>query len=273
MAIGLAAPVDGGIIANENPAGLQGINVIWAVPTNVWPADRIWSYKVVPQEFSDAVISNVMAIGPFTIADRKKLPAEALLLDKKAICFHSKDDSRWLEILPTLGYIKYYDQNAEAITVSAIKDVPEPIVGVPNESEATQLGLKYLRLLGIDNSEIARKAGTFELDAHWAKRSRQWTDQKTGKNIDEILDYGVFFTRQIDGMETSGFGDVFVEFGNNAKLHALEVSWRNLRPYQLFDQFVPPEQVVKSIKSGQIALPLVDGWPIAEIKTLTIHSS
>jgi len=273
LAIGLVLSVSGGILTKENPANLHSLSIIWAVSTNSWPVDKIWSYRVIPQAFSDAVISNVMAIGSFKTADRKKLPAEALMLDKKAVFFHSNDDSRWLEILPTLGYIKYYDQNAEAKTVSAIKDVPEPVVGVPNESEATRLGLKYLRLLGIDNSEIARKAGTCDLDLHWAKRSRQWTDQKTKKDMDEILDYGVFFTRRIDGIEGSGFGDVFVEFGNNAKVHALEVSWRNLQPYQLLDHFVTSEQVMKSIKSGQIALPPLDGWPIADIKTLTITNA
>ncbi len=37
---------------------------------------------------------------------------------------------------------EYYDQNADAKMVSAIKDVPEPVVGVPDLQEAKRLRLK-----------------------------------------------------------------------------------------------------------------------------------
>ncbi len=249
------------------------MKIIWAVPTNIWPVDKIWSYKVIPQEFSVAVISNAMAIGSFTMDDKVKLPPDALAIDKKAICFKDKAETKWLEILPTLGYIKYYDPNALAQAVSAVKDVPEPVIGVPNETETTQLGLKYLRLLGIDISEIARKPGTDKFDLHWEKRTREWTNQKTHKEIWEVEMFGVFFTRCIDGIEESGFGNVEVSFGNNAKVFELEVSWRNLQPYQLLDNFVTPEQVVKSIQSRQTRLPILEGWPVDEIKTLTITNA
>jgi hypothetical protein len=273
LAAGLAASANGGTSTNGSLAGLQNMKIIWAVPTNIWPVDKIWSYKVIPQDFSDVVISNAMAIGSFTMKDKVNLSAEALAIDKKAIRFHDKAETKWLTIAPTLGYIEFSDQNAEAQAVSAVKDVPEPVVGVPNEPETTQLGLKYLRLLGIDISEIARKPGTCDLDLHWSKKLRERIDQKTKKNIDEVLDYGVFFTRRIDGIECSGFGDVYIEFGNNAKISELKVSWRNLQPYQLLDNFVTPEQLVESIRSGQIPLPTLEGWPIDEIKTLTITNA
>jgi hypothetical protein len=273
LAAGLAASVNGGTFTNESPAGLQGMKIIWAVPTNIWPVDKIWSYKVIPQEFSDAVISNAMALGSFTVKDKRKLPAEALAIDKKAICFNNKDKTKWLEILPTFGYIKYYDQNAEAKTVSAVKDVPEPVIGVPDLTEATQLGLKYARLLGIEVSQLARKSGSRDFDLHWEIKTREWTNQKTKKELDEIECFGIDFTRCIDGIEMSGFGDVFIDFGNNAKVHELEISWRNLQPYQLLDNFITPEQVVKSIQSGQTPLPMLEGWPLDEIRTLTITNA
>lgn len=263
----------GGTFTNESPAGFGGTKVIWAVPTNVWPVDKIWSYKVIPQEFSDAVISNVMAIGSFTAKDKVKLSADALAIDKKAILFKDKAETKWLEVLPTLGYIKYYDGNAEAKAVSAIKDVPEAVAGVPDLTGATQLGLKYMRLLGIDSSQIARKPGTLDFDLHWEVKTREWIDQKTKKPVDEIQGFGINFTRCVNGIEIAGFGDVFVSFGNNAKVHELEVSWRNLQPYQLLDNFVTPEQVVQSIRRRQTALPILEGWPIDEIKTLTITNA
>ncbi|MGH7953917.1 MAG: hypothetical protein ACREFE_18620, partial [Limisphaerales bacterium] len=62
-------------------------------------------------------------------------------------------------------------------------------------------------------------------------------------------------------------------FGNNAKVFQLEVSWPNLQPYQLLDNFVTPEQIVKSIKNGLTQLPQLHGWPLNEIKTLTITNA
>jgi hypothetical protein len=273
LVAGLAASASGGTFPNESPASPQGRKIIWAVPTNIWPVDKIWSYKVIPQQFSDAVISNAMAIGSFTMKDKRKLSADELSIDKNAICFRSKDETKWLIIVPSLGYIEYYDGNADAKAVSAVKDVPEPVVGVPNLAEATPLALKYARLLGIEVSQLATKFGTRDLDLHWIVRTRGWTDQKTKKEIDEIERFGVSFTRCIDGVPVSTFGDFEVDFGNNAKVSKMVISWRNLQPYELFSNFVSPEQVVKSIQNGQTALPKLDEWPLDQIKTLTITNA
>ncbi|MGO8766857.1 MAG: hypothetical protein ACLQSR_17200 [Limisphaerales bacterium] len=278
LAAGLVASVNGGTFTNESPAGSQGMKIIWAVPTNVWPVDNIWSYKVIPQEFSDAVISNAMAIGSFMMKDKKKLPPEALAIDKNAMRFDNKDETKELVILPTLGYIDYRDETAEAGFTRIVKDsvtnfVHEPVVGVPNQEETTQLGLKYLQQLGVDIDDIARKPNSSDFDLHWSKKTGSWTDPKTKKEIDEVLTFGVFFTRRIDGIEGSGFGDFYIEFGNNAKIFELKLSWRNLQPYQLNDNFIKPEQIVKSIRNGQTPLPRLTGWPLDEIKTLTITNA
>ena len=81
LAAGLATAARGGVFTNESPADIR---IIWAVPTNVWPVDKIWSYKVIPQKFSEAVVSNVMAVGSFTMVEKIKLPPEALAIDKEA---------------------------------------------------------------------------------------------------------------------------------------------------------------------------------------------
>jgi hypothetical protein len=263
----------GGTSTNGSPADLSGMKIVWAVPTNVWPVDKIWSYKVIPQEFSEAVISNAMTLGSFTSNDRVKLPADALALDRKALCFGNKAETKWLVVLPTLGYIKFYNQDAEAKAVSAVKNVPEPVVGVPDLSEATRLGLKYARFLGIDISQFARKPKSHDFDLHWVVTTRGWTDQKTKKENSDIQDFGIDFTRSIDGIELSGYGDLYVEFGNNAKVHELELSWRNLQRYELLDTFVTSEQIVKSIQNGQTALPRLADWPVNQIQTLTITNA
>jgi hypothetical protein len=214
-----------------------------------------------------------MTLGAFTMKDKMKLSGEALAIDKKALFFKDKAETKWLQILPTLGYLKYYDGNAEAKAVSTVKDVPEAVVGVPELPEATRLGLKYIRLLGIDISQIARKPGTGDFDLHWEVKTREWIDPKTKKPVREIQSFGIDFTRCIDEIEISGFGDVFVDFGNNAKVHELELSWRNLQPFQLRHDFVSGEEVVKSIQSRKAALPVLEDWPLDEIKTLTITNA
>jgi len=98
-------------------------------------------------------------------------------------------------------------------------------------------------------------------------------DQKTKKTIAEIQGFGIDFTRCIDGIPLSGFGDVSVSFGNNARVHQFQVSWRNLKPYQLFDKFISPEEIVESIQNGRARLPQLAGWPLDQIKTLTITNA
>ncbi len=260
----------GGTFTNESPAGIK---VIWAVPANVWPVEKIWSYKVIPQEFSEAVISNALTIASFTMKDRKPAPKGWMPNGYKTLLFRNADETKYLMICPALGCIEYYDGNAEAKATSAIKDVPEPVVGVPDLGEATRLGLKYARLLGIEISQFARKPGTCDFDLHWDITTRRWMDQKTKNEIDEIQGFGIDFTRCIDGIEMSGFGDVYVSFGNNAKLGELNVSWRNLKPYQLLAKFITPEEIVESIQNGRARLPRLAGWPLDQIKSLTITNA
>ena len=250
------------------------MTVVWAVPATVWPIGAgVWAYRVVPQEFSEAVVSNLLRIGSFTARDKVRAPRDVLSIDKMGSYYSDKSETRYLEMLPTLGYLKSYNARAVAAATSAVKDVPEAVTGVPSEAETTRLGLEYLHLLGIDVSQIARKRGTCDLDLHWQKATRAWVDQKTGKRVDQIQSYGVLFTRRIDGIEVSGFGDVFVSFGNRAEVFELETSWRNLKPYELFSNLVSPEEIVKSIQGGQISLPRVTGWPLAQIRTLTITNA
>ncbi len=270
LAAGLATAAMGGVFTNESPADIR---IIWAVPTNVWPVDKIWTYKVVPQDFCDAVISNAMAIGSFTMKDKAHFSAEELAIDKNALFFKNKDESKWLTIVPAWGYIEYYDQNADAKMVSAVQGVPESVVGVPDLPEATQIALKYARLLGIDVSLLARKPNTNNFDLHWIVETRGWTNPRTKKLIKEINDFGVSFDRCIDGFPVSGFGDFEVYFGNNAKVSRLTISWRNLQPYELRGNLISPEQVVKSIEDGQTRLPRLPEQFMDGIKTVTITNA
>jgi len=213
----------------------QKIEVEWSVQTNGWP-DKLWVYKVVPQEFSEAVISNVMVLSSFSTNDRGKMPDYFAKMDASASYF-GNPWSKHLTISSLLGYIEYHDGTAQARMVSAEKGVPEPVTGVPDQEETTRLGLKILRLLGIEASQLATKSGTCDLDLHWDKGGRTYLNEKTGKQvIDEVDNFGVFFDRRVDGLNATGIGlngGVFISFGNNAKIIDLKACWRNLKPFQL----------------------------------------
>jgi hypothetical protein len=241
----------GGISTNGNAAAFESVEIAWTATTNGWP-QSLWVYQVRPQVFSDAVISNLMAIGAFTLKHRARTPSE-YVSDPKAI-FFGRQGVKYLGIYPTLGFIDYHDSSAQA-------RMTEPVMGVPNEKETTLLGSKYLRLLEIDPSQLAAKPGTSNLDLHWEKGTREYLDKASGKPITETNNYGVLFLRRIDGFNVRGYGrggGVRVSFGNNDKVANLQVCWRNLKRYELRN-FPSPGQITHELKSGHIALhPLSD---------------
>jgi hypothetical protein len=261
VVFGLATTARGGAATNGSPAALQNLKIIWAVAsTNNWP-DKIWSYKVVPQEFSPVVISNVMEFCSLTSNDLKAW-------DKGSVEIHK--GKKTFRINSSMGYMFYFD---ESVLASPHGTNPVVVVtGVPNQDETLRLGLKYLRLLGIDISEIATKPGTCDLDLHWERRTYEWTDQKTEKDIEVTNSLAVMFTRRIDGISANRVGQILIGFGNQSKVSDLVVSWRNLKPHELLDNFDSPEQIVNSIRAGQISLPRLAG-PISKIKALIITNA
>ncbi|MGH7954179.1 MAG: hypothetical protein ACREFE_19980, partial [Limisphaerales bacterium] len=169
-----------------------------------------------------------------------------------------------LSIEPALGFIDYHDDSARAKMISAITNVPEPVIGIPDKEESLQLGLKYLRLAGIDTSQL--------VNPRWYTETRGWINQKTRAEVDEVEVRAVDFERRIDGLVADGPGIAYVGFGNNAKIFDLKISWRNLEPYQLLTNLVTPEQIVQSIKNGQTPFVprLRTAWRFGKVKTLTI---
>ncbi len=233
------------------PLGAGTPEVVWSAPTNGWP-DMVWVYKVRPQQFPAAVVSNLMALASFTKADRSKPPQDMLAIDKGTVFFGIPNGRcKYLEICPALGYVLYHDP-----TVAASSQL-QPVVGVPNERETTQLGLKCLRLAGIDVSQLTTKPGSSELDLHWELDTIGYTDEKTKEEITLTNKYGVIFNRRVDGIRMGGkglWGGVWVCFGNHGQVADLQISWRNLEPYQL-RPFPSPEEVTLMLKDGRTFWP------------------
>jgi hypothetical protein len=250
------------------PAPPKDLEVVWVAPTNNWP-ECLWVYRVVPQQFPEPVVSNLLRIASFAMSDRTNVPPAFADHDKKALFFGILDgNQKHLAICPTLGYVDYHDPKAET------DGYFHPVVGVPDQQETTRLGLKYLRMLGIDLSQIATKPGTSDLDLHWERQTTGFTDQKTKEQVNLTNRFTVFFRRRIDGIYVGGIalnGGVVVGFGNHSKVVELQVYWRNLKPYEL-DACVSPEEITRWLKAGQVTLPPQVG-PASQVRKITINQA
>src|SRR6266568_5086926 len=86
--------------------------ITWPAATNQWP-EALWVYKVIPQNFSDAVVSNLMSLGSFTAQDRKKVSPYLREEDSSTIFFGDLEGTqKHLAICPKLGYVEFHDGKA-----------------------------------------------------------------------------------------------------------------------------------------------------------------
>lgn len=223
--------------------------IVWAAPTNTQPK-VLWIYKNIPQEFSARMISNLMALGSFTMRDVKRLSDEDRAIDKMGLAFSNEEETRWLAISPTLGLIEYRDEKAN--------DMMRPVEGVPSDAKVEKLALGLLEKIGIPSSDFATKSPkNNDLLAFGTSGTRGHFDQKKKKLVKEIDSRGIFFIRRVDGVNFAGIGvagGFYVQFASQGKVAHLKLVWRNLQPYQRYE-IASPEQIIAWIKEGKAVMP------------------
>ena len=248
-AMGWASVASGGTSIGGSSAAFKNTEIIWLAPTNDWPR-KLWVYKVVPQDFAKSVISHLLKVGSFTAKDRITVRDYIDSNDEIVFYGNANGKSRHLAICPALGFIEYHDGGARSASQL------QPVSGVPDEKDATRLGLKYLAMLGIDVSDLSRKPGKRELNMHWERQTIEYTDPQTKSDVTMTNAYGVFFLRRIDGIDVVGIGlngGVYMSFGNEGKLIDLQLSWRDLKRDRL-SECPSPQQIDERIKEGVISL-------------------
>jgi hypothetical protein len=251
LAMGLTVVARGGTFTNESSATASNIKIKWSKSVQSWPK-LLWIYKVIPQDFSELVISNLLNIGSFSAKDRKSVTDFTDTKDEVFFYGDLDGSARHLAICPALGFIEYHDGKAKSYSQL------QKVIGVPNEKEATDLGLKYLELLGIDSSELSRKTGTNGLNIHWERQTIEYDDPTNKLTVTQTNAYGVFFLRSVNGIDVTGIGlngGAYMCFGNDGKPVNLQVSWRKLQPYSQAASF-SRNQISKRIKGGLIPLYL-----------------
>jgi hypothetical protein len=228
------------------------VEIEWKAPTNDFPK-KLWVYKIVPQSFSGAVISNAMAIGSFE--PRHLLNPR----DKNLLQFQNSRErpTRYLRIAPASGWMTYYDGQAKA-------EMTEPVEGVPDVREAEFLARDYLQKLGIDRLQILSRRG-YASDQTRAKVAKDGTDVNP-----EVIARGVSLVRQVDGIAFYGRGNLggfWIDFGNKRRVAAFDLLWRGLLPADLHDTASAAE-IVERIQAGESVLQVPKNLSAA--KRLTI---
>ena len=248
LAILLACCLASGLSAQA--AGSNDVAIIWSAPTNDWPSS-LWVYKTVPQIFPSAVISNLLAMAAFTMAENLGTNGR-WLYDWNDLNFETPDQKRHLWICSTYGYIEYEDLTAES-------EIEKMSIGVPSEAEAYPLALDYLRKFGIDRSQLATRTSTndytgkTDLGIRRYLRRRGWIDQTTHKEVQDVSQQGIYFVRKVDGVDMDGIthGGVTIGFGQHAKISELKITWRGLEPFKLLPTF-SPAQIMEEIRLGHV---------------------
>jgi hypothetical protein len=198
----------------------------------------LWIYRVIPQNFSSAVVSNAMVAGSFRTLDLVKTG------DKKLIRFqdHKRDEvvTRHLEIAPAAGHITYNDSADPPEVAASTQGVPTPV-------EAERLGLDLLFRLGIDRTQLAsgpRPTGSMGI----SKVAATGEEQFIGIQARHIC-----FIRQIDGISFTGnglSGGFWVDFGSSGRIRQYELVWRNVVPQEL-RATASDAQVLAFVRQGQ----------------------
>jgi hypothetical protein len=150
----------------------------------------------------------------------------------------------------------------------------EPVEAVPSETDVLPLGLRCLRLAGIDRSQLATKPDSCDLDLYGERGTRGHLDQGTAQEIKETNNRAIFFVRRVDGIPFRGIGlsgGAKIGFGNHGKVIDLRIYWRNLKPYALHE-CASPVRLMEWIRSGQLPLPTQAG-PREKIRKIVIKKA
>jgi len=270
LLLSLLALAAGNVIGQEAPSFkhdgppfvTKNCEIVWVAPTNQMPK-ALCIYQTIPQKFSDKVISNLMALGSFTMSNKTAHTSETRASDEDGAGFVDESEKRYLVISPPLGWIDYEDRKAD--------ERREPVEDALDAATVQKLGLHLLDQLGIPRSQLATKPNSSEPLTFKETRTRGHLDKKQGERLAEVYSRGVFFVRQIDGVSFAGIGvagGFDVRFASHARVTKLELVWRNLQPYKKC-QVAIPDQIIQWVKEGKAVMPAPKVNP-REVKKLTI---
>jgi hypothetical protein len=234
IVVSLSSPAEPFRLKGQAYQPPTNIDIVWKA-TNDLP-HGLWIYRVMPEAFSAAAISNAMTICHFQTNDLAQPP------DKNQIIFKNKNEycqSHVLSIAPTLGGMDYNSQ----------WDYKIPIEDVPSSDKAEALARDILFQLGIDRSSLADK-----VQKGYDDTSTRYDRQRNLISPTQVIRRGVAFARRIDGLPLSDNRCFLIHFGIHSRIEDFSLLWRNIQRYES-RQVLTTEQIIETIKSGKAVLP------------------
>ncbi len=213
-------------------------------------------------EFPPAAISNLMAIGGFTEADKRGVPN-----NPHTLSFVSQSGKRTLWIAPDLGYYSYQDSEADNMNLAE---------GVPDKNETFELATNLLSKLDIDFSQLARKDNSSDLRSYTTHaQALLYKGFNQAAYTTNTHMRGIYFIRSINGADfigTGGRGGCMIEFGHDAKISRIITSWRKLKKYK-HDSVATPEMLLKRIEAGSAVYSIAseDEFDWRSVRKITIN--
>ena len=239
LIVATASPTFAQMLQLEGEPYQPNAPIIWSA-TNQLPADMA-VYKIEPQRLSKDAISNALAIASFKPITMRPSP------DKETMHWQEGREvlSRSLDIMPSVGLIKYYNRNA-------LSDLKHPATGVPTFEEVERLALLHAQKLGADTNELAVKSESL------TEGKNTFLDKRGGKEIrKEVYMRGVMFPRQLEGIRflgAGGRGGFSIEFGNNAHISSFELNWLHFKLQKRF-KTASRERIIAWITEGRAVKP------------------
>jgi len=230
--------------------------LVWAATATNLPA-TVMVYKVLPQQFSSAVISNILAIASFTPVTM----AESA--DKSVMHWEYRDERktllRSLDISPVYGMVNYQDYRAVDTSTNGDR-------GVPSRKEVETLAFNYLQAFGGDKNQlcVSSHSGT--------ERNHGRFDKVTKQMVSHTVMRGVMYARQLDGIRflgAGGRGGFAMDFARDGKISLLQLDWRNIRPYRRYPTLTPDE-ILAQIKAGKAVHDMYSDESPQKPDTLTV---
>jgi hypothetical protein len=221
------------------PVVYKGFKLEWHAKKNDLPK-RIWLYRVSSADFPPSVISRLLQLGNLSPSNATKSPNPAF--NKPGDLIY-RSSGRELGVFPSAGTIEYSDPKAD--DMASAEDVP-------SADKAVSLGLHWIKVLGIHQSDLANEPGSSRVQAYHEQRtaviSRPGQNDVTNTHLQ-----GVLFARAIDGIPVFGRGTrggCLIEFGNHLQVAHISLLWRKLSRTQRI-RVNTPEQILNSIREGK----------------------
>jgi hypothetical protein len=222
----------------------SNLDIQWKVPKHPWPK-TFWTYKAVPTQFSTTVVSNVMALAPFTQGEKRHSDTNGFLAG------HTDGSYPNLRVSFLAGEIEFNGPEHRYGPTNLAKDVP-------GTNRLVQLTTNFLPTLGIKLSEVARRENG-ELKIGW--NNDDHTEYSTGNEIIANIEYRtVGVARALDGIEYPGADTMCrISFGEHGKVEKLWVHWHSVERDKLYEA-ATPKQMIQWIREGRAIQPRIMDW-------------